>query len=83
MRRNVFAVGFAIGLSGCAGDVPVSPSRLEPPASYLMIPPAPLPDVKAGDDYGQALIATRKQYGKETSKLRRLQRYVRVATRRK
>ncbi len=77
MRAIVFGT---LLLAGCAGDVGVPPSKLEKPAAYLMVAPEPLFNVAAGDDYGQALVKTRKMYGKETAKLRRLQRYVRVIT---
>jgi hypothetical protein len=78
MRAIVFST---LLLAGCAGDVAVPPSKLEKPAAYLMVAPEPLFNVAAGDDYGQALVKTRKMYGKETSKLRRLQRWIRVIQR--
>jgi hypothetical protein len=82
MRTIVFISSMLaiVVIGGCSGDVAVPPSKLEKPAAYLMVAPEPLFNVAAGDDYGQALIKTRKMYGKETSKLRRLQRYVRVIT---
>lgn len=66
-------------LGGCATS-PVPPSKLSKPASELMIAPGVLPDIFEGDDVGQHAIRVRRMYGKEATKLRRLQRYVRTVT---
>ena len=66
-------------LAGCGGS-PVPPSKLVGPASVLMVAPEPLPSISAGDDLVQHTATVRKMYGKEARKLRRLQRYVRTAT---
>jgi hypothetical protein len=64
--------------AGCASTV--SPSQLESPAKALMIPPAKLAELKAGDDLVQRHADLRRQYSTETGKLTRLQRYVRTIT---
>lgn len=64
--------------AGCAGTV--VPSQLEPPAKALMVPPKPLPAVKAGDDLVQIHMKLRRSYSTEADKLRRLQKYVRTVT---
>lgn len=68
-----------LSLAGCA-DSPVPGSKLVGPAAVLMVAPDPLPDIKEGEDVARHAIKVRKMYGKEASKLRRLQRWVRVVT---
>lgn len=68
-----------LALAGCAGS-PVPPSKLEKPAAALMIEPARLPDLVAGEDIALHAVKVRKLYGHEASKLRRLQRWVRTVT---
>lgn len=77
--HKLMAVGFVLALGGCATS-PVPPSKLSKPASELMIAPGVLPDLFEGDDIGQHTIVVRRMYGKEATKLRRLQRYVRTVT---
>ena len=79
MGYKFACAAFCVALAGCGGG-PVPPSKLTGPAAALMVPPASLPDIREGDDLGQALAGTRKMYGHEASKLRRLQRYVRTVT---
>lgn len=66
-------------LAGCGGQ-PVPPSKLVGPASVLMVAPQRLPSISEGDDVVQHAATVRKMYSKEANKLRRLQRYVRMAT---
>ena len=77
---KVAMLGVACLLGGCGGK-PVPPSKLVKPSSMLMVAPGTLPDLREGDDVGQHAITVRRMYGKEASKLRRLQRYVRTVTR--
>ncbi len=67
-------------LAGCGGP-PVPPSKLGKPAAALMVPPELLPDIREGDDLGQHVVRVRGMYGREATKLRRLQRYVRTVNR--
>lgn len=62
-------------LAGCATP---APSQLEPPAKALMVPPKPMPTLKAGDDLVHKHAELRRQYSTEAGKLTRLQRYVRT-----
>ena len=62
--------------AGCAGSI--TPSQLEPPASVLLVPPAKLPAIKAGDDLVQKHADLRRAYSTQTDRYRRLQRYVRT-----
>ena len=68
-----------IALCGCSGP-PVPPSKLVGPASVLMVAPERLPSISEGDDLVQHTATVRKLYGREARKLRRLQRWVRTAT---
>lgn len=68
-----------ICLAGCGGP-PVPPSKLKSPAAVLMVAPEPLRDIQQGEDVANHAIKVREMYGKEASKLRRLQRWVRVVT---
>lgn len=79
--RTIFVVCCAylsIALAGCAGSV--TPSQLEPPAAALLVPPKPLSDPKKGDDLVVLHKQIRRDYAAETSKLRRLQKYVTTVT---
>ncbi len=67
-------------LAGCADSTGVPPSKLVRPSSMLMIAPAQLPEIAPGDDVVVHALKVRRLYGRETSKLLRLQRYVRVIT---
>lgn len=69
----------ALAVAGCAAP-PTPPSKLVKPAAALMVDPERLPDLHAGDDIGVHAMKVRKMYGHETSKLRRLQRWVRTVT---
>lgn len=74
--RTLIALLCATMLCGCGQTV--VPSKLEPPASILLKPPAKIPDVKAGDDLVQEHLKIRRLYATETSRYRRLQAYVRT-----
>lgn len=76
---RILIVGAVLALAGCGGP-PVPPSKLVGPAAVLMIPPEPLPMIAEGDDLVRHTATVRRLYGKEARKLRRLQRYVRTAT---
>lgn len=67
-------------LAGCADSTGVPPSKLVKPSSMLMVPPEPLIDIVPGDDVVVHALRVRRQYSKETSKLKRLQRWVRTVT---
>ena len=60
-------------LAGCSNGKPTVP-----PSARLMTAPAPLEDIKPGDDVIQKHAELRRQYGRETSKVRGLQGYVRA-----
>lgn len=77
MRYVLFAT--CLALAGCGGQ-PVPPSKLVKPADALMVAPGQLPNIREGDDVAKHAATVRKLYGKEASKLRRLQRYVRTVT---
>lgn len=77
MRYIIFST--CLALAGCGGQ-PVPPSKLVKPADALMVPPGQLPNIREGDDVAQHAATVRKLYGKESSKLRRLQRWVHTAT---
>ena len=79
MIYKLALITIACTISGCSTS-PVPPSKLSKPASELMIAPGVLPDLFEGDDIGQHTIVVRRMYGKEATKLRRLQRYVRTVT---
>jgi hypothetical protein len=64
--------------TACTGSI--SPSQLEPPAKALMVPPAKLSDLKAGDDLVMKHAELRRDASTEKDRLRRLQRYVRTIT---
>ena len=66
-------------LCGCGGQ-PVPPSKLVKPADVLMVPPGQLPNIREGEDVAQHAATVRRIYGREASKLRKLQRYVRTVT---
>jgi hypothetical protein len=74
--RTAFVLLCLCVLTGCASSV--NPSQIEPPAKALLVPPRPLPAIKAGDDLVQKHADLRRSYSSETSKLVRLQRYVRT-----
>lgn len=81
MKRTLFVLCCAYlstTLAGCAGTV--SPSQLEPPAAFLLVPPKPLAQPKKGEDLVDLHRLLRRDYATETGKLRRLQRYVRTIT---
>jgi hypothetical protein len=66
-------------LSGCA-DAPFDTSELVKPSARCMVAPGALPKLKEGDDAVQSYASVVRSYGRETSKLRCLQRYVRTVT---
>jgi hypothetical protein len=78
--RTAFVLLCLCVLPACAS---VSPSQLEPPAKGLMVPPAKLADLKAGDDLVQRHAELRRQYSTEVGKLTRIQRYVKTVLQKK
>lgn len=79
MTLKMWAIFIACALAGCGGG-PVPPSKLSKPAAALMVPPETLADIQAGDDLGEVVARTRRSYGREATKLRRLQRWARTVT---
>lgn len=69
----------ALMLSGCS-SVPAPTSQLKPPSARLMAAPEPLADVSTGDDLYQDDARCSARYGAEAGKLRSLQSYVRIIT---
>lgn len=78
MKRLIVCA--CVAVAGCADTAPVPPSKLARPAAALMVTPEPLSQVQAGDDLYQSHARLRRSYGRETSKLKRLQRWVRTVT---
>ena len=74
MRTASVLLCAGLVLSGCG----INTAKLEPPAKVLMASPRKLPTPKAGDDLVPSHIHLRRQYATETSKYRRLQRWVRT-----
>lgn len=76
MKTTVYVAAVTLivcTLAGCASAIPT-----EPPSPRLMTPAKPLDDVKAGDDIVAKHAELRRQYGRETSKVRGLQAYVKA-----
>ena len=76
--RHKMLIGLALcafngALAGCSNG-----KATEPPSPRLMTAPAALEDIKPGDDVIQKHAELRRQYGRETSKVRGLQGYVRA-----
>lgn len=69
----VFCAPLALLLAGCASGLPT-----EPPAPWMMAKPKPLTDVKAGDDIVQKYAELRRDAGKDKSRVRGLQAYVKT-----
>jgi len=65
------------GVSGC-GSVPYDTASLVPPAKRCMTSPAAIPRLKAGDDLVQSYASVTRSYGREASKTRCLQKWVRT-----
>ena len=60
----------ALLLAGCAPGKPT-----EPPPARCMLAPKPLGDIKPGEDIIAKHAELRRDYGKETGKLRCMQGY--------
>lgn len=75
MRVPVFIV--AVALASCTKE-PIVPFEPEAPRAALMVPPAPLPAPKKGDDLGDLYTAARAAHGRESDKVRGLQGYIRT-----
>lgn len=81
--KSSFAIVSALLLAGCASDVASPPpSKVTPPSARLMADPARLPALKAGDDLVVEDLKLRRQYLKETARLRSLQNYIRIRSNR-
>jgi hypothetical protein len=72
------AIAATLLMLGCSGQ-PVPPSQIRQPATRLMAAPEPLPTVMAGDDLVYHYLALRRQYSRETARLKSLQGYVRLS----
>jgi len=68
--RIVLTGALALLLAGCA-----SSQGTEPPPARCMLAPKPLGDIKPGEDIIQKHAELRRDYGKETGKLRCMQSY--------
>ena len=68
--RIVLTGALALLLAGCA-----SSKGTEPPPARCMLAPKPLGDIKPGEDVIQKHAELRRDYGKETGKLRCMQSY--------
>jgi hypothetical protein len=69
------AILCTIALAGCA---PMNVGGLEPPASTLLKTPAPIPEVKEGDNLAVDNSKVRHVCSVTTDKFIRLQRYVKI-----
>lgn len=76
--RTIVMIAMAAALAGCSQGM-APPSKMLAPSERLMAPPAPAPEIKAGDDLVIEHLKLRKQYNHETSRLRSLQGYVKTA----
>ena len=68
--RIVLTGALALLLAGCATG-----KGTEPPPPRCMLAPKPLGDIKPGEDIIAKHAELRRDYGKETSKLRCMQAY--------
>jgi len=68
------AMAMAALLTGCATTMP----PVDPPCARLMTPPEPAGQVKRGDDLIVEHLKLRRQYFRETARLRSLQGYVKT-----
>lgn len=79
MRPQNAVIGLSVFLCACGGP-PTPPSKLVQPAKRCMVAPGKLAIPQAGDDLTVHYAAAVKSYGRETSKVRCLQKWVRTAT---
>jgi hypothetical protein len=80
---RTFKVSLIVALCNCMGacaDAPFDTSELVKPSPRCMVAPGALQTLKDGDDLVVAYASAARSYGRETSKLRCLQRYVRTVT---
>lgn len=76
---HIIALVAIIGLAGCSSGA-IDPTGIRKPDAVLMLPPAPPEKLKVGDDLKLRYASLRRSYGRETARLRDLQRYVRTIT---
>lgn len=74
---HTFQMLCTAALAGCS-SVPYDTASLVPPARRCMTSPAALPKLKAGDDLVQSYASVTRSYGREVSKTRCLQKWVRT-----
>lgn len=75
--RNLALLLVCLQLAGCAASaVNAVPSKVQRPSARLMQTPAPLPEMKKGDDLYQHNVMCRDAYAVETAKLRSCQSYI-------
>ena len=79
--RTAFVLVCCCVLAGCAGTV--SPSQIEPPAAWLLVPPKPLAAPKKGDDLVHLHAELRRDAATDKSKLRRLQKWTKTVLQKK
>lgn len=77
---SVILIAVCVVLAGCGGSPPVPPSKLVGPSKRCMENPKPVPPMQQGQDSLAYSGALAQQYGKEASKLRCVQKWVRVVT---
>lgn len=78
MRALIVLLGAA--LCACGGP-PTPPSKLVGPSKRCMVPPESVHPLGVGDDLVAAHGVLIRQYGRETSKVRCLQRWASAVTR--
>ncbi len=75
MKYAIIVAALVVG--GCAQSVP-PPSEIAPPSARLMTPPERLGEIKSGTDLVVEHLKLRRQYLKETERLKSLQGYVKT-----
>jgi hypothetical protein len=68
--NRLIVITLCAALAGCATG-----AGTEPPPARCMLPPKPLTDIKPGEDIIQKHAELRRDYGRETGKLRCMQSY--------
>lgn len=75
MRLCILAIAAII--AGCGGP-PAPPSKLRPPPPWCMSEPQKLPQLLPGENLVERHAGLRRQYSRESNKLRCTQRYIRT-----
>lgn len=71
-------IALVFAVAGCGSATPVPPSQLVQPAKRCVVAPERLSKLQPGEDLVPAYASVVRSYGRETSKLRCLQRWVKA-----